>query len=85
MEIAIDPGAVILLALAAFLYVRAVRVLARRGYEVPRLQQAAWWGGLLLVAAGLLSPVDWLAEDLLSAHMAQHLLIADLAAPLLLV
>lgn len=34
----------------------------------------------------LLSPLDSLGEtDLLSAHMAQHLLIADLAAPLLVI
>lgn len=78
-------GAVIGLLLAEFLYVRAGRVLARRGYEVPFWQQVAWHGGILLTAIGLLSPIDSLAEDLLSAHMAQHLLIADLAAPLLLV
>jgi putative membrane protein len=85
VSVVIDPGGVALIALAVTLYVRAVLVLARRGYRVPRGQQAAWYGGIALTAAGLLSPVDWLSEDLLSAHMAQHLLIADLAAPLLLV
>jgi cytochrome c oxidase assembly factor CtaG len=38
-----------------------------------------------LTAIGLLSPIDTLGADLLSAHMAQHLLIADLSAPLLLI
>src|SRR5919106_2842014 len=80
-----DAGAVISLVLAEALYLRAVRVLGVRGYDVPFWQQVSWHGGIALTAAGLLSPIDGLAEDLLSAHMAQHLLIADLAAPLLLV
>jgi len=66
--------------------VRATRILGRRGYRVPPLQQAAWFGGLALMAVALLSPIDSLGEtDLLSAHMAQHLLIADLSAPLLVI
>jgi putative copper resistance protein D len=78
-------GAVIGIVTAEVLYLRAVHVLARRGYEVPFWQQVAWHGGIALTAIGLVSPIDGLGEDLLSAHMAQHLLIADLAAPLLLV
>jgi len=78
-------GALISLVLAEVLYLRAVRVLGVRGYDVPFWQQVAWHGGICLTAIGLLSPIDGLGEDLLSAHMAQHLLIADLAAPLLLV
>jgi putative membrane protein len=53
---------------------------------VPALQQAAWFAGLALMGVALLSPLDSLGEtDLLSAHMAQHLLIADLSAPLLVI
>jgi cytochrome c oxidase assembly factor CtaG len=71
--------------LPAGLYYRAVRVLADRGYAVPKLQQLCWLAGLTCVAVALLSPLDHLGEtDLLSAPMAQHLLIGDLAAPLLL-
>jgi putative membrane protein len=84
VEFAVDPGALTVLALATGLYVRAVRVLQRRGHRVGRWQQAAWYGGIALTAAGLLGPVDALADELLAAHMGQHLLIADLAAPLLL-
>jgi cytochrome c oxidase assembly factor CtaG len=66
--------------------VRAIRILARRGYKVPALQVWAWFGGLVLMGIALLSPLDSLGEtDLLSAHMAQHLLIADLSAPLLVI
>jgi putative copper resistance protein D len=81
----VDAGALIAIVCAEVLYLRAVRVLGARGYDVPSWQQVAWHGGVLLTAVGLLSPVDRLGEDLLSAHMAQHLLIADLAAPLLIV
>jgi len=83
--LSLDPGVVALILGASALYVRAVGVLRRRGYEVPARQQLAWHAGMALVVAGLVSPIDRLGEDLLSAHMAQHLLIADLAAPLLLV
>jgi len=79
-----DLTAVYLLLLPAALYIRAVRVLGRRGYAVPALQQACWFAGLTLIGVALLSPLDALGEtDLLSAHMAQHLLIGDIAAPLI--
>ena len=85
MGFSLDPAVIALIVGATALYVRAVGVLGRRGYEVPVGQQVAWHAGMLLIAIGLLSPIDGLGEELLSAHMAQHLLIADLAAPLLLV
>jgi cytochrome c oxidase assembly factor CtaG len=81
----VDAGALLAIVCAEVLYLRAVHVLAARGYDVPFWQQVAWHGGVLLTGVGLLSPLDHLGEDLLSAHMAQHLLIADLAAPLLIV
>ncbi len=37
-----DPAVIALLLGATALYVRAVRVLGGRGYEVPRWQQVAW-------------------------------------------
>jgi cytochrome c oxidase assembly factor CtaG len=81
----VDLTAIYLLVLPAALYVRAVRVLARRGYRVPVLQQVCWFAGLACLGVALLSPLDELGEtDLLSAHMGQHLLIGDLSAPLLL-
>jgi cytochrome c oxidase assembly factor CtaG len=66
------------------LYVRAVRILRRRGVRVPYLQIALWHLGLGLQAVAFLSPLSSLADDLLTAHMAEHLLMADLGAPLLL-
>lgn len=81
---ALDPGVIAWLLVAEGLYVRALRVLGRRGVRIGRGQQACWHAGIALQAVGLLSPIDALGDDLLLAHMAQHLLIADLAAPLLL-
>jgi cytochrome c oxidase assembly factor CtaG len=72
------------LILAEGLYIRALRVLGRRGVAVPRGQIACWHIGLGLQAIALLSPIGSLADELLSAHMAEHLLLADLGAPLLL-
>jgi len=84
MALSPDPGVLALLLGAAALYVRAVRVLARRGVRVGRWQQASFHAAITLAAVALVSPVDALGEELLAAHMAQHLLIADLAAPLAL-
>src|SRR3954463_7244593 len=81
-----DLTAIYLLLLPGVLYARAVRILARRGYRVPVIQQVSWYAGLTLMGIALLSPLDHLGEtDLVSAHMAQHLLIADLSAPLLVI
>ena len=53
---------------------------------MPNCQRASWFAGLGLIGIALLSPLATLGEtDLLSAHMAQHLLIGDLSAPLLVI
>ncbi|MEZ5177329.1 MAG: cytochrome c oxidase assembly protein [Acidimicrobiales bacterium] len=73
-----DPASVLLLAFAAVAWEAA----ARRG---PRPAGSAWWwAGLAVLAVALLTPLDEVAEELLSAHMVQHLLIG-LVAPLLIV
>jgi putative membrane protein len=82
--VAFDPVLVVLLLLASGLYVRALRVLRRRRLRVSRWQQAAWWIGVGLLALALLGPPDVYDDRLLSAHMAQHLLLGDIAAPFLL-
>jgi putative membrane protein len=79
-----SPGVVVFLLAAAALYVRALLVLRGRGWRVPRLQQLWWWIGLGLQAIALLGPPDAEADQLLSWHMAQHLLLADIAVPFLL-
>lgn len=80
----LDPVVIALIALAAGLYIRAVVRLRRRGYTVPRGQQAFWWIGMSLLTFGLVGPPAASSDDLFWAHMAEHLLIADLAVPFLL-
>jgi cytochrome c oxidase assembly factor CtaG len=80
-----QPGPVLGLAVLALLYARAVRVLGRRGYRVPVGQQAFWWIGWVCLTAAFLSPLDSEALDAVSAHMAQHVLMADIAVPLMLI
>jgi putative copper resistance protein D len=79
-----DPAGVALVALLIALYARAVTILRWRGYAVASGQQALYYGGTALIALALVGPPDALSGDLLSAHMGQHLLLADIAAPLLL-
>jgi putative copper resistance protein D len=80
----LNLGALASIVVAELLYVRAVRRLGGRGFRVSGWQQVAFHAGMALWAVGLLSPVDRLGEEGLTMHMVQHLLIADLAAPLIL-
>ena len=84
MRFSLDPGVLIFLLAAAALYVRAVLVLRERGWRVGRLQQLWWWIGWTLQAIALVGPPDALDDQVLSWHMAQHLLLADIAVPFLL-
>jgi cytochrome c oxidase assembly factor CtaG len=85
VELTLDPGVLATIAVAEYLYLRALRILRGRGVAVGTGQKLAWHAGLALWLIGLVSPVDHYGEEGLAAHMAQHLLIADLGAPLLLV
>ncbi len=73
------PGAIAVVALLSVMYVRRWR--AVRG-SIGRL--ACFAGGMALVLAALVSPIDRLAEQLFFMHMIQHLLLLDLAAILVL-
>jgi cytochrome c oxidase assembly factor CtaG len=72
------------LALLWWLPYRArVRVLAKERRAVPGWRQACFASGLIVLAVALSPPVDTLADQLLVAHMAEHLLIGDFASLLL--
>lgn len=79
-----DPAVILSLLLAEGLYLRAVHMLARRGWRVPVIQQALFHAGVAAFAVGLIGPFGALADELLWAHMAEHVLIADIGAPLVL-
>jgi putative membrane protein len=65
-------------------YARRARRLRRRGRPVDGRRQVCFAAGLLLLVAAVSPPVDAAADRRLSAHMAEHLAIGDLA-PLLIV
>ncbi|HEU5002506.1 MAG TPA: cytochrome c oxidase assembly protein [Actinomycetota bacterium] len=80
-----DPAVVGGLVLAAVAYERgwtALRRLARP--PVTGRHAAAFGAGLGLLVVALVSPLDGLDATLLSAHMAQHLILLVAAPPLLL-
>jgi len=65
---------------AALLYLRRTRTLARRGLPVAGSRQFLFWLGIALVVVALNSPVDGLGEtDFFFIHMFQHVLLGDLA------
>jgi putative membrane protein len=74
-----SPGAIVLLFAATGLYVVRWR---RSGASAGRL--ALFLAGIACVAAAIASPLDRLAEQLLSMHMVQHLLLLDVA-PILVI
>ena len=80
MEGAFEPLQVAPVLVVAALYAVRARSLALGGRPVPVWRQASFALGLLLILIALVSPLAALDYELLWAHMAQHLLLADLGA-----
>jgi putative membrane protein len=79
-----EPAVLLALALLAGAYHRGLRRLWRAGRRAVTGRQAlAFATGLAAVALALASPLDVLAGTLFAAHMAQHMLLVMVAAPLL--
>ncbi len=77
------PLEVLPLLLAAALYAKRSITLAERGRPVPLWRQLCFAGGLLMIAVALVSPVAHVGEELVIAHMVEHLMLGDLATLLL--
>ena len=77
------PLEVIPLTAAGILYWHRAMVLAWDGRPVPAWRQACFGGGLAVVAVALFSPIGHISEELVIAHMGEHLLIGDIATLLL--
>jgi putative membrane protein len=82
-----DPIALALAAVAIGFFLHGWRRLRRRRPELaPWTRIPLFLAGVAIVLVGLLSPLDAIAEEYLqSAHMLQHVLIADLGIALTLV
>ncbi len=65
------------------LYVLGTHRLRGGPRAVPVWRQACFFGGLALIVATLTSPLGRLADEVFWAHMAEHLLLADVGALLL--
>jgi putative membrane protein len=81
------PTGTIALPILALLYwipygARA-RTLRDQGRPVPRWRQWCYASGLVVLAVAFSPPIGKLSDQLLIAHMAEHLLIGDIAALLL--
>jgi putative membrane protein len=64
-------------------YWRRCRTLGVEGRPVPRWRMVSFAAGLIVFAAALGPPLDRWAQQLLIAHMVEHLLIGDVASLLL--
>jgi len=68
------------IAVVAVAYAVRARTLARRGQPVPGWRIALFTLGIALLVVAVTSPVAEIGEqELFSFHMAQHLLLGDLA------
>jgi putative membrane protein len=70
------------LAILALLYARRVRALASGQRPVPGWRQACFYSGFVLIGTALTS-LDSASDELLYAHMVEHLLLGDIAALLI--
>jgi cytochrome c oxidase assembly factor CtaG/cytochrome c2 len=80
-----DPAVMVALALGAIGYgLGWSKLSTRRAHVIGHSWHViAFWIGFVIVAAALQSPLEPIADQLLSMHMVQHLLLILVAAPLL--
>jgi putative membrane protein len=73
------PIVVVALAAYGYVYTRRWRTAHAEGGDraAGKGRLVLWWAGILALAIALISPVDRLGEQLATAHMIQHLLLAD--------
>jgi cytochrome c oxidase assembly factor CtaG len=77
------PLELVPLIVAAALYAKRSSTLAAKGRPVPLWRQLCFAGGLLTIVVALVSPIAHIAEELVIAHMVEHLLLGDIATLLL--
>ena len=79
----IDAAAPLLLIAVAVAYAKRCQTLAARGAPVALWRQLSFGAGVLVLLAADVPPLSTVAEELVVAHMVQHLLIGDLAGLLI--
>jgi putative membrane protein len=83
VEAVFAPLELLPLLVAAVLYARRSLTLAGRGRPLPLWRQLCFAGGLLTISVATVSPVSHIAEELVIAHMVEHLMLGDIATLLL--
>ena len=79
-EVSLEPLQLIPIAILALLYWGRSRALAGTGRPVPAWRQACFASGLVLLVIAIASPLAAYDDELVWVHMAQHLVLGDLAA-----
>jgi cytochrome c oxidase assembly factor CtaG len=79
----IEPLQLLPLAVVAVAYALRARTLSAQGRPVDVWRQSSFAAGVALILAALVSPLAHMGEELLWAHMAQHLVLGDLASLLI--
>jgi len=77
------PLELVPLLLAAVLYAKRASTLADKDRPVPLWRQVCFAAGLLTIVVALVSPIAHIGEELVIAHMVEHLLLGDIATLLL--
>jgi putative membrane protein len=65
------------------LYAKRASTLAAKGRPLPLWRQLCFAAGLLTIVVALFSPIGHISEELVIAHMVEHLLLGDVATLLL--
>jgi cytochrome c oxidase assembly factor CtaG len=77
------PIEVIPVTVAGVLYWHRVMVLSWDGRKVTAWRQVSFGAGLATIAVALFSPVGHISDELVIAHMGEHLLLGDVATLLM--
>jgi len=80
---AFAPVEVFPITIGGVAYWARVRSLAWDGRSVPLWRQICFGSGLLIIAVALFSPIGHISDELVIAHMVEHLLIGDIASLLI--
>jgi cytochrome c oxidase assembly factor CtaG len=83
VEAVFAPLELLPLTIVAFLYAKRSLTLAHKGRPVPLWRQLCFAGGLLIIVVAQASPIAHLGEELVIAHMVEHLLLGDIATLLM--
>ncbi len=77
------PIEVIPITVAGILYWHRAMVLSWDGRRIPTWRQICFGSGLAVISIALFSPIGHISEELVIAHMGEHLLLGDIATLLL--